>query len=264
MSRIDLTFKRLRKKGRSALIPFVVAGDPDLETTESLVLKMKESGADLVELGIPFSDPIADGPTIQAASQRAFKKGVSIEGILSLTKRLKGVDLPVILMTYLDPILQYGLGAFAIDCKESRVDGVIIPDLPPEEAMSWIDQARRMDLDTIFLVNPTSSIERIRLVNRCSRGFIYHASFRGLTGIKEKLPDDLELSVKRVKENSEKPVAVGFGISTPDQANGVSGFCDGVIVGSAIVKIIEENIRNPDLTAKVANFVSSLADALKS
>jgi tryptophan synthase alpha chain len=264
MSRIDLAFRRLRKKGRSALIPFVVAGDPDLETTEALILKMRENGADMIELGIPFSDPLLDGPIIRAASHRALTKGVRIRDIFSLTRRLKGVDLPISLMTYLDPVVHYGLEAFVTDCKESGVDGVIIPDLPPEEAMSWIDEARKMDLDTIFLLNPTSSIERIRLVNRCSRGFIYHASVRGLTGMREKLPDDLELSVKRVKENSEKPVAVGFGISTPEQANWISRFCDGVIVGSAIVKIIEKNLRNPDLITRVANFISSLSDALQS
>ena len=264
MSRIDLTFKRLREKGQTALIPFIVAGDPDLKTTEALILKMKESGADMIELGIPFSDPLTDGPIIRATSHRALMKGVSIRNIFSLTKRLNEIDLPIILMTYLNPIFHYGLETFAIECKESGVDGVIIPDLPPEEAMSWIDEVLRMDLDTIFFVNPTSSLERIRLVDRCSRGFIYHASVTGLTGIREKLPDDLELSIKRVKENSKKPVAVGFGISNPDQAKRISRFADGVIVGSAIVKIIEENLSNPDLIARVRDFISSLADAMKS
>jgi len=263
MSRIDLTFKRLRKKGQSALIPFIVAGDPDLETTEALILKMKESGADMIELGVPFSDPLADGPIIRAASHRALMKGDSLRDIFSLTKRLKRVGLPIILMTYLHPILHYGLQVFAKDCKESGVDGVIVPDLAPEEAMSWIDGARRLDLDTIFLVNPTSSIERIRLVDRYSRGFIYHASFTGLTGIREKLPDDLELSVKRVKENSKKPVVVGFGISNPEQAKIVSRFADGVIVGSAIVKIVDENIGHPNLISAVGDFVSSLAKELR-
>ena len=264
MSRIDLTFKRLREKGQTALIPFIVAGEPDLKTTEALILKMEESGADMIELGIPFSDPLIDGPIIRAASHRALMKGVNIRDIFSLTKRLNEIDLPIILMTYLNPIFHYGLETFAIECKDSGVDGVIISDLPPEEAGSWIGRARRMNLDTIFLVNPTSSLERIRLVDRYSRGFIYHASVTGLTGIREKLPDDLGLSIKRVKENSKKPVAVGFGISTPEQVKAVGRYADGVIVGSAIVKIIEENLRDDDLIARIGNFVSSLADALKS
>ncbi len=264
MSRIDLTFKRLREKGQTALIPFIVAGDPDLKTTEALILKMEESGADMIELGIPFSDPLTDGPIIRAASHRALMKGVSIRDIFSLTKRLNEIDLPIIVMTYLNPIFHYGLETFAIECKESGVDGVIIPDLPPEEAGPWIGRARRMNLDTIFLVNPTSSLERIRLVDRCSRGFIYYVSVSGVTGIRGKLPDHLEQAIKGIKEYTRKPVAVGFGISGPDQAKIVGRFADGVIVGSAIVKIIEENLRDADLIVRIGNFVSSLADALKS
>ncbi len=264
MSRIDQTFKRLQGKGQTALIPFIVAGDPDLEATEALVLKLAESGADLIELGVPFSDPIVDGPTIQAASQRALKKGVSIESILSLTKRLKEITPPLVLMSYFNPIFNYGLKHFAAVCKESGVDGVIVPDLPPEEAGPWIQEARRMGLDTIFLIAPTSPPGRIRLVNRCSRGFIYYVSITGITGTREKLPEELELAVKAVKEHSQKRVAVGFGISTPVQAKRISFFADGVIVGSAIVKRIEENLESQDLAEIVGDFISSLAKALKS
>ncbi len=224
---------------------------------------MAESGADIIELGIPFSDPLADGPIIQAASQRALRNGVNLKGIFSLMERLKGIDIPLVLMGYFNPIFQYGLKDFARDCHRNGIDGVIIPDLPPEEAGLWIGEARRMNLDTIFLIAPTSPPERIRLVARCSRGFIYYVSVTGVTGAREKLPEELELAVKRIKGHSRKPVVVGFGISSPEQAKWVSRFADGVIVGSAIVKIIEENLNHPDLIARAGDFVSSFAKALR-
>ena len=264
MSRIDQTFKILKNRGQVALIPFIVAGDPDLETTEALVLKMAESGTDIIELGVPFSDPLADGPIIQAASQRALQNGVNLRDIFRLTERLKGIDIPLVLMTYFNPVFCFGLKDFAEGCQKSGVDGVIIPDLPPEEAGLWISEARRMNLDTIFLVAPTSPPERIRLVSRCSRGFIYYVSVTGVTGTRENLPEEVGLAVKRIKEISQKPVAVGFGISSPEQAKRVSRFADGVIIGSAIVKIIGENLKSPDMIDRVGDFVSSLTKALKS
>jgi len=264
MSRIDRTFNVLKNKGQSALIPFVMAGDPDIKTTEALVFKMAEAGADIIELGVPFSDPLADGPTIQSASQRALQNGVNLKDIFSLTERLKGIDTPLVLMTYFNPVFRYGIREFAEGCQRSGVDGVIIPDLPPEEAGPWIQEARRVGLDTIFLIAPTSPPGRIRLVSRCTRGFIYYVSITGVTGTRQKLPEELELAVKGIKEQSKKRVAVGFGVSTPEQAKAISLFADGVIVGSAIVKIIEENLKNPELTDRVRDFVSSFAKALKS
>ena len=263
MSRIDQAFKRVKSEGRSALIPFVMAGDPDLEVTEDLVLKMAESGADMIEVGVPFSDPIADGPTIQAASQRALQNGVDLKAIFLLSKNLNGIPVPLILMTYFNPVIQYGLQVFVEHCKESEISGVIVPDLPPEEAAAWVKEARSADLDTIFLTAPTSPPDRIRLVSRVSRGFIYHVSITGVTGARKELADGLKRDVLRVKENSNKPVAVGFGISTPEQAKEVSRFADGVIVGSAIVKIIEENLGRSDLVSKIGDFVSCLGEALK-
>ena len=262
MNRIELVFKRLKDKSRVALIPFIVAGDPDLKTTEALVLKMAEKGADIIELGVPFSDPLADGPIIQAASQRALKNGVNPRDIFRLTERLKGIDIPLVLMGYFNPIFQYGLKNFAEDCYRNGIDGVIIPDLPPEEARPWIGEARRMNLDTIFLIAPTSPPERIKLVSRCSRGFIYYVSVTGVTGPREKLPEELQIPVKRIKDISQKPVAVGFGISTPEQAKTVSRFADGVIVGSAIVKIIKENLKNLEMIERVGDFVTSLTKVL--
>ncbi len=263
MSRIERVFEKLKNK-RAAFIPFVVAGDPDLKTSESLVLKMAECGADIIELGVPFSDPLADGPTIQTASQRALKMGVHLKAIFRMAERLKGTSTPLVLMTYFNPVLQYNLRSFAEDCQRNGVDGVIIPDLPPEEAGPWIQQAHSFNVDTVFLIAPTSSTERIRLAGRCSQGFIYYVSVTGVTGTRGKLPKGLERTVKQIKKYSRKPLAVGFGISTPEQAKEVSRIADGVIVGSAIVKQIEENLKRPDLVTKVGDFVSSLAGALKS
>ena len=263
MSRIDQTFKKLKNKFRAALIPFIVAGDPDIDTTEALLFEMAENGADMIELGVPFSDPITDGPIIRTAHQRALQSRIGLKEILCITERLRDRIPPLILMTYLNPVLEYDLRNFAKDCKENGIDGVIIPDLTPEEAMKWVREARRTDLDTIFLINPDSPLELVRWASRSSRGFIYYATVAGATGIRETLPKDIERSVKRIKEQSQKPVAVGFGISTPEQAKMISRFADGVIIGSAIVKVIEENLKNPNMVKRVGEFVDSFAKALK-
>jgi tryptophan synthase alpha chain len=261
MNRIERVFKKLRNK-RGALIPFVVAGDPDLKTTEALVLKMAECGADIIELGVPFSDPLADGPTIQTASRRALKNGVNLKNILLMAEKLKGISTPLVLMTYFNPVFQYGLKSFAEDCYRYGVDGVIIPDLPPEEAGPWIKEARPLNLGTIFLIAPTSSPDRVELASRSTRGFLYYVSVTGVTGTRGKLPEELEQSVRQIRKYSQKPVAVGFGISNPEQVQEVSRFADGVILGSAIVKVIEENLEEPDLVTRVGGFVASLAGAL--
>ena len=261
MNRIQLVFKKLENK-RAAFIPFIVAGDPDLKTTESLVLKMAECGADIIELGVPFSDPLADGPTIQTASQRALKNGVTLQEIFRMAERLKGISPPLVLMTYFNPVFQYGLNSFAEDCHRNGIDGVIIPDLPPEEAGPWIQEAKPFKLGTIFLTTPTSSPERIKLAIRYSRGFLYYVSITGVTGARGKLPNELEAGIRQIRKYSQKPVAVGFGISTPEQVKEVSRIADGVIVGSAIVKLIEENREGSDLVNRVGDFVSSLSGAL--
>jgi tryptophan synthase alpha chain len=262
MNRIERVFKKLKNK-RAAFIPFVVAGDPDLKTTEALVLKMAECGADIIELGVPFSDPLADGPTIQTASQRALKKGVNLKKIFRMAEKLKGISTPLVLMTYFNPVFQYGLKSFAEDCHRNGIDGIIIPDLPPEEAGPWIQEAKPFKLGTIFLTTPTSSPERIRLASRYSMGFLYYVSVTGVTGTRGKLPDELETAIGEIRKCSQKPVAVGFGISTPEQAREVSRIADGVIVGSAIVKLIEENREETDMVRRVGSFVASLAEALK-
>jgi len=262
MSRIEAVFRKLKNK-RAVFIPFIVAGDPDLKTTEAFVLKMGECGADIIELGVPFSDPLADGPTLQAGSRRALKNGVNLEEIFRMVERLKGTSTPLVLMTYFNPVFQHGLKSFAEDCRRSGIDGVIIADLPPEEAGPWIREAKPLKVDTIFLLAPTSSTERIRLTNRCSRGFIYYVSITGVTGTRGKLSDGLETTIGEIRKCSRKPVAVGFGISTPNQVKEAGHIADGVIVGSAIVKLIEENLKQPDLVTRVGGFVASLAEALK-
>jgi tryptophan synthase alpha chain len=262
MNKIELVFKKLKNR-KAAFIPFVVAGDPDLQTTEALVLKMAECGADIIELGVPFSDPLADGPTIQTSSQRALKNGVNLKQIFRMAERLKGVSTPLVLMTYFNPVFQYGLKSFAEDCHRNGIDGVIIPDLPPEEAGPWIQEARPLNLGTIFLIAPTSSPERVKLASRYSTGFLYYVSVTGVTGTRGKLPEELEAGIRQIKKYSRKPVVVGFGVSTPEQVKEVSRIADGVIVGSAIVKMIEENLKHPDLVIRFGSFVASLAKALK-
>jgi tryptophan synthase alpha chain len=261
MNRIQRVFEKLKNK-RAAFIPFVVAGDPDLKTTEALALKMAECGADIIELGVPFSDPLADGPTIQTASQRALKNGVNLKEIFRMAERLKGISTPLVLMTYFNPVFQHGLKDFAEDCRRSGIDGVIIPDLPPEEAGPWIRQTKPLNVDTIFLIAPTSSSERVKLASRYGRGFLYYVSITGITGTRGKLPDGLEAAIGEIRKYSPKPVAVGFGVSTPEQVKEVSRIADGVIVGSAIVKMIGENFERSDLVNRVGDFVTSLAEAL--
>ncbi len=261
MSRIDQVFMRVRGKGQCVLIPFVVAGDPDLATTETLVEQMGQAGADIIELGVPYSDPLADGPTIQAASLRALKGGANLKAVLDLAKKVRGRSVPLVIMTYYNPVYRYGLQAFAKECRECGIAGVIIPDLPPEEAGLWIQEARKVKVDTIFLTAPTSSPERIQLISRVSRGYIYHVSVTGVTGARGALSADLEPAVRRIREFSNKPVAVGFGISTPEHVREVGRFADGIIVGSAIVRIMEETLGRKDLVQRVGNFISSLSAA---
>ncbi len=262
MNRIDGTFQSLKRKNRAALIPFIVAGDPSLDVTEALVHKVAECGADLVEIGLPFSDPLADGPTIQAASQRALQRGVHLGEVFRLAERVKGISPPLILMTYFNPVLRYGLRRFAEECQKAGINGVIIPDLPPEEAGPWLKETRAFKLDPIFLLAPNSPEDRVKQVSNCSRGFIYYVSVLGVTGARERLSGQLEPKVRQIKQQSKKPLAVGFGISTPEQVKEVSCFADGVVIGSAIVRIVERNLQKPDLVSRVGDFVHSLAEAL--
>ncbi|GBE00343.1 tryptophan synthase alpha chain [bacterium BMS3Abin07] len=238
-SRIQDRFNSLRAEGRKAFIPYIMFGDPDTGTTESLILMLEDCGADVIELGVPFTDPLADGPTIQMAAERALAQGVTLKGIIRAVASIREkTDIPIVLMTYYNPVYKYGDVRFVRDAANAGVDGVIIPDLPPDEAHEFISEARGRNLDTIFLLAPTSTEERIRLVARASRGFVYYVSMTGITGSKLKMDDSIKRLIGKIKAVSDKPVCVGFGVSTPDQAKAMAAVADGVIIGSAIVKTI--------------------------
>lgn len=266
MSRLERRFARLREEGRRAFIPYVAAGDPSLEVTERLVVGFAEVGADVVELGVPFSDPIADGPSIEAATQRALAHGVSLPKILETVARLRSrTDIPLLLMGYYNPFFCYGVERFCEEAQRAGVDGIVVPDLPPEEAEELLIPARKSRLATIFLVAPTSPPERIRLVSEVTRGFLYVVSLTGVTGARRVLSEDLLPTLKRVRSVTDKPVCVGFGVSTSEHAREVASLADGVIVGSAVVDTMARHLDNPDrLVVETVGFVSQLVAAVRS
>ncbi len=265
LSRIGQKFSELKGRGQAALMPFLTIGDPNLETTCELLLKLDKAGADLVELGIPFSDPIADGPTIQRASQRALRQGVTPCRALELVRRVRRrSELPISLMTYYNLIFHYGEERFVAEAAQAGVDGLIVPDLPPEEAGGLRRAADRYGLDIVFLLAPTSRPERVKLVAEASRGFIYYVSLTGVTGARERLAQDLAAKVREPKRHTDLPVAVGFGISTPEQAGMAAGCADGVIVGSALINVLEANLSKPDLLVnQAAEFVGRLKAGMR-
>lgn len=260
MNRIDKAFKILRSAGKKAFIAYITAGDPNLTVTGKLVITLEKSGADIVEMGIPFSDPLADGPTIQAASLRALKAGASLKKIFKLVSVIrKKSDIPIVFMTYYNPVLKYGLTNFFKSSRLCGVDGVIIPDLPTEEAGEIIKLGRKHNISTIFLAAPTSTRKRIINIAGNSSGFIYYVSLTGVTGARKKLPTELKSRVKLIKSLTDKPVAVGFGISGAEAARQIAKVADGVIVGSAIVKIIGGK---KNIVSRVSRFTENLAKAI--
>jgi tryptophan synthase alpha chain len=264
--RIEAVFRRLKARGEKALIPFITAGDPDLATTRALARTIAARGADLLELGIPFSDPLADGPTIQASSTRAVQGGVHLADVLKLAGELRReTDIPLILMGYYNPILQYGLERTAQEAAAMGVDGFIIPDLPPEEAGPWRAAALKAKLAAIFLAAPTSGAARIRKMGRLTRGFLYYVSVTGITGARTQLPPDLVAALTEVRSLVKCPLAVGFGISTPDQVANLAPYVDGVVVGSAIVqrvaKVKEKGL--PELLLEIGDFIAALKEPLR-
>jgi len=259
MNRIEKKFQQLKKSKQKAFIAYITAGYPNISITEKLIKEFDRIGVDILELGVPFSDPMADGPVIQDASRVALEIGVNLEKIFNLVKRARPIcDIPICLMTYYNPVFCYGEAKFCQTAKRSGVDGVIIPDLPPEEAASFRKLAAQNNLDIIFLLSPTSSPERIKMVSAASKGFIYYVSLTGVTGARKKLPVDISQQVKAIKKYTAKPVCVGFGVSQASQAKEINRVADGVIVGSAIVKKIQENLGRPDLIKKVSNFTKGL------
>lgn len=241
MTRIGRRFADLRERGKKAFVAFVTAGDPSLERTVEVAIELERGGVDVLELGVPFSDPLSDGPVIQRASERALRAGATLAGVLGAVRRIRRESqMPLVLFSYFNPLLRRGLPRLAAEAREAEVDGVLVTDLPPEEAGEWIDAARGASLDSVFLAAPTSPEERLRRVAEASRGFVYAVSRTGVTGERGELSADAAPLVGRIKALTAQPVALGFGVSTPEQVASVAELADGVVVGSAIVRFLEE------------------------
>ncbi|HET9530797.1 MAG TPA: tryptophan synthase subunit alpha [Blastocatellia bacterium] len=260
--RISASFAELSRAGRKAFIPYLTAGDPELSLTVELILELERAGADIIELGVPFSDPMADGPVIQRASERALLKGVTIRDCLECVRRVRAKSqVPIVLFSYFNPLLSLGFDSMADELERAGVDGVLVTDLVPEEAEEFISQMREKDIDTVFLVAPTSTDERIRMVAEASRGFIYAVSRTGVTGVQESLAQSASNLVKRVRPFTDLPVAVGFGLSTPDQVAAVWQVADAAVVGSRIVAEIERLRGDNSLVKQVGRLARTLTSA---
>jgi len=251
MGRIGARFAQRRAEGRPVFVAFLTAGDPSLDGTVEAALALDAAGADVLELGVPFSDPLADGPVIQRASERALARGVTLPRVLEAVRRIRErSELPLLLFSYFNPLLQHGLARLAREAKAAGVDGALVTDLPPEEAEEWIAAARAVDLDTVFLASPTSPPERLRKVAEASRGFVYAVSRTGVTGERQALSGDARPLVERLHALTDVPVVLGFGLSTPEQVREAAAVADGVVVGSALVRFLEEH-PDGDLGAQV-------------
>jgi tryptophan synthase alpha chain len=251
MTRIGERFASLRREGRKAFVGFVTAGDPSLERTAEAAVELEQAGVDVLELGVPFSDPLADGPVIQRASERALRRGVTFARVLDLVATIRRrSQLPLLLFSYLNPLVRFGLKRAAEQARDRGADGMLVTDLPPEEAEEWLSTARAVDLDTVFLASPTSPEARLRRVAEASRGFVYAISRTGVTGERDALSEDARPLVARLKALTDEPVAVGFGISKPEQVASVAAVADGVVVGSALVRFLEQQPEG-DLGAQV-------------
>ena len=264
MTRIDTTFEKLRADGRKAFVAYICGGDPDLATTKSLVLAFEKNGVDIVELGVPFSDPLADGVVNQRASERALENNVSLHDILDLVREIrKDSGIPIVLFTYINPILKFGIERFPMAAKEAGVDGVLALDYPTQE---WGDYKKLMDdagVATIGLIAPTSSDDRIDIIAGSTSGFIYYVSRTGVTGMRDAVQESVAPMVAKIKSRTSVPVVVGFGISTPEHVAEIASFADGVVVGSAIVRRVEDNIGKDGIVDAVAAFTAQLTAPLR-
>lgn len=250
-TRIGRRFEALRREGRKAFVGFVTAGDPSLDRTVEVALELERGGVDVLELGVPFSDPLADGPVIQRSSERALGRGTTLASVLDVVARIrKRSDVPLLLFGYLNPFLRHGLARLAAEARDLGVDGVLVTDLPPEEAEEWLGCARGAGLDTVFLAAPTSPDERLDRVAAASRGFLYAVSRTGVTGETQALSEDARPLVERIRRRTEAPVALGFGIATPEQAAAAASLADGIVVGSALVRYLEQEPQG-DVAARV-------------
>ena len=262
MTRITEKFERLKSEGRKAFIPYITAGDPDLETTESFLIALADAGADVIELGVPFSDPMADGPVIQRASERALKKPIGVTDILPVVERVRErSDVPILLFTYFNPLMQFSAANVGEELKRAGLDGVLVTDLIPEEAADFVAGMRRADLDTVFLVALTSTDERIKLIAEHSSGFIYVIARTGVTGMRENIWSEVRKLVERVRRHSNLPIAVGFGISKPEHVRDVWSYADAAVVGSRLVLEIEGHLGSNQLVNRVAQLARELREA---
>ncbi|HYR85358.1 MAG TPA: tryptophan synthase subunit alpha [Terriglobia bacterium] len=259
MTRIETKFAQLRSEGRKAFIPYLTAGDPSLDATLKLALALEKAGADVIELGVPFSDPIADGPVIQRATERALSKGVTLHKVLELGQNIRQTSgIPLVLFSYFNPLLNHGLERLAKDAVRAGFDGVLASDLTVEESEPFVRTMRSAGLNTVFLVAPTSSPERIKKIACASTGFLYAVSRTGVTGEQQELAGELREFLQTLRTHTKAPIAVGFGISRPEHVRAVWQEADGVVVGSSIVKEVEQNTGKPDLVEKVAAFAAWL------
>lgn len=259
MTRISAKWQQLKAEGRKAFIPYITAGDPDLATTEALLLALADAGADIIELGVPFSDPMADGPVIQRASERALLKPLGVADILPMVERVRQQSqVPIMLFTYFNPLLQFAREGLGAKLKAAGIDGVLITDLIPEEADAFVAEMREADIDTIFLAAPTSPGERLKLIAQYSSGFVYVVARTGVTGMRESVATEVQGLVERVRQYTPLPIAVGFGISKPEHVQDVWRYADGAVVGTRLVLEIENHLDAPDLVARVAQLVCEL------
>jgi tryptophan synthase alpha chain len=264
-TRIGRLFNRLRGEGRPALVAYITAGDPAPERTPALVAALERGGADLIELGVPFSDPIADGPVIQRGSERALKAGTTVARVLNIAREIrKTSEIPLLLFTYLNPVLRYGLDQLSRDAVENGIDGCLLTDVSVEEAGPYVEVMRKAGLDTVFLAAPTSTGQRLRLVAEYSTGFVYLVSRTGVTGERNTVSESVAPLVTRMRAFTDLPLAVGFGISTAEQVRAVGSVADGVVVGSAFVRVVEENASGPLLESRLESLARELAGGLPS
>ena len=262
--RIAAKFIELRARDEAALIPYIVAGDPDLERTRQLIFELEARGADLIELGVPFSDPMADGPANQRAAARGLASGATIPAILSMAAELrKSTQIPLILFGYYNPYFHYGCERLCTDAARAGIDGMLVVDLPPEESQELGKPARAAGLDIIHLLAPTTPLERSRIIAKSASGFLYYVSVAGVTGARADLAHDLKANVRDLRTVTELPIGVGFGISTPGQAHEVAAFADAVVVGSAISQLIETHAKSDRLVDTVGEFAGALKDAIR-
>lgn len=262
MGRIEHRFNILKEKGEKALVIYITAGDPSLEQTKEIALGLDAAGVDCLEIGVPFSDPTADGPIIQAASQRALKNGTTLSAILDMIKSLRvSSEIPICLFGYYNPILSYGPERFAARAKEAGVDGILVVDLPPEEAPELRQYTDPKGIDFISLIAPTTSTERVKTIASHATGFLYYISITGVTGTAKPQVEEVKKDVQRIKKVTDLPLVVGFGISTPQQAKEIAPSADGIVIGSAVVRMIEEHCGKFDLVAQVAHYARQIKEA---